>query len=168
MPTPSTFFPGPAVQQIGYVTTDLNEAVKRYRENYGIRNFLVIPNNETTIAPGVTANIEVALAFVKGTMIELIQPNGGADAIYRDALPKSGYATRHHHFGYAMFTEDEWVAKQREVEARGIPIVLNGEAPGVMRYQYIDVRADIGHYLEYLYYLGEGGQQMLAAVPHND
>ena len=167
IPNATTFFPGPAVQQIGYATTDCAEAVRRYREHYGVREFLLLPNTESTISPGRTAVINVALAFVNGTMIELIEPVSGADAIYRDVLPQSGFAVRHHHLGYAMFSEAEWQAKQAEIERQKIPVVLSGEAPGVMRYQYIDLREDVGHYVEYLYYLGRGGQEMLSAIPHN-
>jgi Glyoxalase/Bleomycin resistance protein/Dioxygenase superfamily len=163
----TTLFPGAAVQQIGYATTDCKEAVKRYGERYNVGNFLLLPNTESTISPGRTATINVALAFVKGTMIELIEPAGGADTIYREVLPTSGFAVRHHHLGYGMFNEAEWDSKQQEIERQKISVVLSGEAPGVMRYQYIDVRADIGHYVEYLYYLGQGGQELLKAIPRN-
>jgi hypothetical protein len=162
-----TFFPGAAVQQIGYATTDVNEAVKRYRERYGIRNFLMLPNTVSALSPGRSMTINVALAFVNGTMIELIEPAGGSDSIYREMLPSSGYAVRHHHLGYGIFSESEWDAKQMEIERQKIPIVLEGETPGVIRYQYIDLRADIGHYVEYLYYLGDGGQGLLEAIPRN-
>ena len=163
----TTLFPGAAVQQIGYATTDCEEAVRRYGERYGVANFLLLPNTVSTIAPGRTATINVAMAFVNGTMIELIEPAGGADTIYREVLPASGFAVRHHHLGYAMFNDDEWDAMQREIERQKIAVVLSGESPGVVRYQYIDLRADIGHYVEYLYYLGQGGQELLKAIPHN-
>jgi hypothetical protein len=107
------------------------------------------------------------MAFVNGTMIEFIEPAGGADTIYREVLPTSGFAMRHHHLGYAIFNESDWELTQREIERQKIGIVLNGEAAGVIRYQYIDLRADVGHYVEYLYYLGQGAQDMLNAIPHN-
>lgn len=164
----TTLFPGTAVQQIGYATTDCSEAVKRYNERYGVTNFLLLPNTVSTIAPGRTATLNVAMAFVKGTMIELIEPVGGADTIYRDVLPTSGFAVRHHHLGYAMFDENQWACTQAEIERQKIPVVLNGETPGVIRYQYIDLRADTGHYVEYLYYMGPGGREFLGAIPTND
>jgi len=164
----TAFFPGAAVQQIGYATTDVAEAVKRYRERYGVKEFLMLPHTASTISPGRTATLNVAMAFVNGTMIELIEPAGGADTIYREVLPTSGFAVRHHHMGYAMFDEADWEATQREIERQQINIVLSGEEPGVIRYQYIDARSDIGHYVEYLYYLGQGGQEMLKSIPHNN
>lgn len=163
----TTLFPGSAVMQIGYATTDVNEAVKRYRERYGVGNFLMLTNTVSVISPGRTATLNVAMAFINGTMIELIEPAGGADSIYREVLPSTGYAVRHHHLGYAVFNQTEWDAKQREIDRQKIPIVLEGEAPGVIRYQYIDLRADIGHYVEYLYYLGDGGQELLKSIPRN-
>lgn len=163
----TTLFPGSAVHQIGYATTDVEEAVRRYRQRYGVREFLMLPNNSATISPGRTVTIHVAMAFVNGTMIEFIEPAGGADTIYREVLPTSGFAMRHHHLGYAIFSESDWELTQREIERQKIAIVLNGEAPGVIRYQYIDVRADAGHYVEYLYYLGRGGKEMLNAIPRN-
>jgi len=167
MPTATTIFPGTAVQQIGYATTDVDEAVRRYGERYGVTRFLRLPNTTTTISPGRAATLNIAMAFVNGTMIELIEPAGGADGIYRDVLPANGFAVRHHHLGYAMFTDEEWNAAQQEIVRQNFSVVLSGEAPGVMRYQYIDLRADLGHYVEYLYYLGAGGKEMLGAIPHN-
>ena len=155
------------MQQIGYATTDCAEAVRRYGERYGVSKFLLLPNTQSTISPGRSAVINVALAFVNGTMIELIEPVSGADAIYRDVLPMSGFAVRQHYLGYAMFSEAEWQAKQEEIERQKITVVLAGEAPDVMRYQYIDLREDIGHYVEYLYYLGRGGRELLDAIRRN-
>jgi hypothetical protein len=168
IPTASTFFPGSAVQQIGYATTDCAEAVRRYGERFGVSKFLMLPNTESTIAPGRVAILNVALAFVNDTMIEFIEPVSGADAIYRDVLPSDGFAIRHHHLGYAVSSEAEWQAKQREIERQRIAVVLSGESPDVIRYQYIDVRDDVGHYVEYLYYMGSGGRQLLEAIPRNN
>jgi hypothetical protein len=167
MPAASTFFPGRAVQQIGYATTDCAEAVRRYAERYGVSKFLLMPNTESIIAPGKVAILNVALAFVNDTMIEFIEPVSGSDAIYRDVLPSGGFAIRHHHLGYSMFSEAEWQAKQREIERQKIEVVLSGESPDVIRYQYIDLRDDVGHYVEYLYYLGRGGRELLEAIPRN-
>ena len=167
MPAASTFFPGRAVQQIGYATTDCAEAVRRYAERYGVSKFLLMPNTESIISPGQLAILNVALAFVNDTMIEFIEPVSGSDAIYRDALPSGGFAIRHHHLGYSMFSEEEWQAKQREIERQKIEVVLSGESPDVIRYQYIDLRDDVGHYVEYLYYLGRGGRELLEAIPRN-
>jgi Glyoxalase/Bleomycin resistance protein/Dioxygenase superfamily len=166
--TPSTFFPGSAILQVGYVTTDVEEAVKRYRESYGIRDFLKFPNFQAITPSGLSLTVHIALAFVKGTQIELIQPVGGDDKMFREILPDSGFAIRHHHFGYGIFSETEWQEVQRAVEAQKIRIALESEAPGMIRFQYLDVREDFGHYLEYLYYLGEGGRKLLADVPRNE
>ena len=168
MITPSTFFPGAAVLQLGYVTTDVEEAMRRYRESYGIRDFLKFSDFQATAPSGASLTVHIALAFVKGTQIELIQPIGGEDKIFREILPDSGFAIRHHHLGYGIFTETEWQEVQRAVVARKIRIALESEAPGMIRFQYLDVRDDLGHYLEYLYYLGEGGRKLLADVPRNE
>jgi hypothetical protein len=165
---PSTFFPGPAVLQVGYVTTDVEEGIKRYREKYGIRDFIKFENFEATSAAGVTLTVHIALAFVKSTLIELIQPAGGDDKIFREVLPETGYAIRHHHFGYGIFTEAEWQERQRVFAIQGRRVILESEVPGVLRYQYLDARDDLGHYLEYLYYQGEAGRQLLASIPRNE
>jgi hypothetical protein len=164
----SSLFAGDAVHQIGYVTNDCSEAVRRYREIYGVADFLCLDGNETVVAPGKIATLNVAMAFVKGTMIEFIEPAGGVDMLYREGLPESGFGIRQHHLGYAMFHEAEWEAAQRVVRSLGLPVVLQGETPEVIRYQYLDLRADIGHYIEYLYYLGDGGRQLLASIPRNE
>ena len=69
----TTLFPGAAVQQIGYATTDCKEAVKRYGERYGVANFLLLPDTQSIIAPDRTATINVAMAFVNGTITRSIR-----------------------------------------------------------------------------------------------
>jgi len=168
MITPSIFFPGPTVLQIGYVTTDVEEAIWRYRENYGVRDFASYPNFPGTTPSGASFTVHIAAAFIKGTLIELIQPAGGEDKIFREILPAEGFAIRHHHQGYGIFTEEEWLERQRVVEAQNIRVALDGEVPNVLRFRYLDLREDLGHYLEFLYYQGEAGRKLLADIPRNE
>lgn len=106
----TTFFPSAAVHQIGYATTDVAEAVRRYRERCGVSRLLLPPNTVSTISPGRTATIDVPMALVKSAMIELVEPVGGDDVIYRELLPTSGFAVRQRHIGYAALTDAGWGA----------------------------------------------------------
>ena len=58
-------------------------------------------------------------------------------------------------------------ALRAEASARGFPIVLDGSAPGGVRYFYADARAVIGHMIEYVWYPAATLAELLAAIPIN-
>lgn len=83
--------------QIAYVTNDLDEARASFHEHYGVARFAQMKDLAIQVGPDANAIIHVALAYVGSMQIELIEPRGGADTIYRAPLPSDAFAMRFHH-----------------------------------------------------------------------
>ena len=118
---------------------------------------------DVPFGPG--ASIHLGLAWAGDVMIELIQPNGDAANLYTTHLPPDGQLVRFHHLGHLIEQRDEYDAVVARAAASGYPITMQGNSHGV-NYLYLDVRADAGHYLEYVH-LDPPMAQFFAAVPRN-
>ena len=137
--------------QIAYVTTDLDRALAVFGEDYGMTEFARMSALELRHGSGETLTIEVGLAWIDDVQIEIVEPRGGRDGIYRDALENSSSDVVMHHLGIRLPTR-EAVEQQRAQSLRhGQEIALSGEIEGVSAFFYADARATAGHYLEYLY-----------------
>ena len=140
---------GDAVFQLAYVTQDIERAMAEFGVALGIGRFQV--NRDVPIATGNgMACCHFALAFLGAQQIELIEPAGGADGVYRDALQPGRIAVLHH-LGFLVPTEAAWQARMRRIEAGGDPVPVRGSFGDLMHYAYVDKRDLCGHYLEYMY-----------------
>jgi len=143
--------------QNAYVTTDFDQALELFRERFGIPRFFELRDGEMETGPGRYAGVHVAIAWVGALQIEIIQPLGGFDAIYREALPvDGGFAMRFHHTCQRVDSETDYEALLLDIEQRGLTIAAQGQHGGHVRYLYIDARAELGHYLEHTYYTPAG------------
>lgn len=153
--------------QIAYVTNDLDRAMDKLGAHYGIGRFQVTRGAEIE-TPGGPARADFALAFMGEQQLELIQPAGGADGIYRDVLRADTYAVRLHHFGRLTTDPAVWEDVRGRVFASdcGIPVsgVFCHEGIPLMHYLYADTRQALGHYLEFMYRT-EAGRDIFAQVP---
>jgi len=147
--------------QIAYVTRDIDAAARMFAERYGIRSFHYM--RDIPFGPGATTH--VGLAWAGDVMIELIQPNGAATNLYSTWLPAAGQLLRCHHLGHRAPDAAAW-QRVGELAARsGLPVALQGDSQGI-HYLYLDARADLGHYLEYIYLSGDA-VHLFDAVPRN-
>ena len=152
--------------QIAFVTTDLDQAMQLFAETYGIGKFRI--RRDIASAPGMPKmSAHVAHAYVGPLMIELIQPVGGNDTLYREILPPDGFGIRPHHFGFIVRSEQELERISAALEAKRVPIAFDASMPGVARAVYADARKTLGHYLEYVYLRPEARRSYYAEVPHN-
>lgn len=149
--------------QVSYATSDLTQATRELGAVFGIDLFAVHRGAEVDSPQGRIV-IDTAQAFVGDRHIEIIQPAGGPDGLYRDVLAPGGYSVRHHHFGHVTHSASEWAAIQEFIRARGWAVVLAGNYFDLMHYAYVDTRAELGHYLEFMYQT-ELGRDMFADVP---
>lgn len=160
----ATACPLTGFSQMAYVTNDFDHALQIFSERYGMTRFTEIRDREVQMTRAENAVLDIALAYAGPVQIELIRPTGGFDAIYRDALPKDGFALRFHHVAQTVDSEAEL---DRQIEAQrqlGVPIVIDGANPGTIRYFYSDQRATLGHYIEHCYYT-PAGHAFLATLP---
>lgn len=144
--------------QIAYVTTDLLRAAELFRERYGIRDYadLAAPTPDG-------GQITIKLAWIGGTMIELIEAAGPGTEFYTERLPAEGFSVKHHHLAYVLHSEDAWAEMEAEVARLGLEIVFRGDTPGFLRFCYVAV-PELGHYLEY-FFLDSGGVAFFESIP---
>lgn len=145
--------------QVAYVVADIDEAVLRGR--FGIPRFQINRDVPVETMRGL-AHCHFALAFLREIQIELIQPAGGADDVYRDALRPGAFAL--HHLGCLIRDEAAWHTRLAALEGSGLDMPVRGAFGDSMHYVYADTRAELGHYLEYMYQT-EAGDGVFADVP---
>ncbi|MEJ0045284.1 MAG: VOC family protein [Rhodospirillales bacterium] len=137
------------VFQLAYVTAELERAMVEFSTVLGIGRFQV--NRDVSIETGAgAAYCHFALAFLGEQQIELIEPVGGMDGVYRDVLAP-GRTVVLHHLGFLLPTETAWRAALRGIEASGHPMPVRGIFGDLMHYAYVDRRDLFAHYLEYMY-----------------
>lgn len=153
------------VFQMAYVTTDMDEAIRLFDTRYGVGDFMRRSDLKLSTLSGGEMLLDLALAFVGPTMVEIIAPTGGDDHLYRQILPVSDFALRHHHIGIRLHSDEEWAAMREQAGLRGQEIVLEVETP-TTRALYIDTLDQLGHYVEYLHYFDEAGSS-LPHIPQN-
>ena len=133
--------------QNAYVTRDLDKGIASLRERHGVGDFMLIDfDTEATTPLGKgPVKAKVALAWVGDLQLELIEPVSGFAQIYADALPADDSLVLHH-IGMRVPDMDKLRA---EAAANGWPIAFQGGGDG-FAFTYIDTRATLGHYLEYV------------------
>jgi hypothetical protein len=80
-------------------------------------------------------------------------------------LPPEGQFVRFHHLGHLIGPREEYDAVLAQATASGYPIAIQGNNHGI-NYLYLDARADLGHFLEYVH-LEPPMEQFFDVVPRN-
>lgn len=153
--------------QIAYVTSDVDRATAELGKLYGIPRFQILRDLRLGTGKGVL-HAHFALAFIDEQQIEVIQPLGGDDRLYREALTESGFIMRLHHFGHRVTSAPAWKRIVAAVQTSGLAVPVQSLFPDpnapMMHFMYVDARETLGHYLE-LMYQTEAGRHMFADVP---
>ena len=138
--------------QMAWVTNDIDQAVAVFRERHDTGEFGIIRNLEASLAGDKTAWMNLAVAGAGGIDIELIEPLGGDDGVWREILRGNGGFEMHfHHHAQFVSSRADLDRLKAEGIAQGFPVSVAGrttEGPGFF---YLDCRATIGHHVEYLY-----------------
>jgi hypothetical protein len=137
--------------QIAYVAHDILAGADILRSRFGVEGFrqlgdvAVIENTVMTPGGEATVAMKAAVAFVPGLMIELLEPVAGATRMFEEMM-KPGEALSLHHI--ALRCDD--IDGVRELHAAaGHPWTMEGRFR-TARFLYIDARASLGHFLEYV------------------
>jgi hypothetical protein len=141
------------IWQLGYVTTDLDQALAVLSARFGFEHQFRVPSGGATFMAGaevVPWEARFAMAARGGLIIEVIEPVDGEVDFYRQALPADGsFAIRLHHLATFMETGDEaWDRVGGLLAAAGLRFDYTMSIPGRVRAGYIDARAELGHFLE--------------------
>ena len=133
-----------------YVTGDLEKGARRLTTMFGIDEFKIYPELSVGV-PGGEAKITFALASANGIDLEVIQPLGGKDDVYRRALPDDPADIRFHHFASRIDGEEEWQKVMDAVHKHRVEVLVEGGENHGSKYIYLDTRAHLGHLIEYIW-----------------
>lgn len=161
---------GPAFggfRQLGYVTTGLDRAMDLFARRYGIPAFARFKGKREVEYAGQPALLDLsfALANFDGGQIELIEPHPGCVALYSQGLPSEGFAIHLHHVAMAFHGDAaRWDNFPAELAAQGRTLAMQVRVTERSGFLYVDERASLGHYLEYIWSDGPGRLEEL--TPH--
>ncbi len=158
-----------AFRQTAWVTNDMDAAIAMFARDYGTANWYRAQNHSLQTGPGEFALTHIALAKRGGAELELIQPLGGADAVYAQGLKalQNGFHVCFHHLCYMLPTREALERVRHTAQARGRAIVLSGSSEAGTTYFYTDDRHALGHYVEYIYCPQHYYDRLEAAIPVN-
>ena len=139
----------PGFFQVCYVTNDLGAGMRQLATVHGVERFRI--KRDMHSLPGMPAMmLHQAHVFLGDTQVELIQPAGGDDAVYRDFCRADG-SLRLHHFGTWVDDRAVYERLRGHCSHAGVPIAFEIALPDVGGAIYADLRASLGHYLEYIH-----------------
>jgi hypothetical protein len=157
--------PFPGVYQVAYVTNDFERALKQFGRTHHIGDFLRMTPMHYGTRAGREAICNVALAYAGATEIEIIEPLDGDVQLYRDYLPTDGsFAVRFHHLSRLFNSERDLEQRIADYRRDGRAIPIEGSVPEMARYFYADFRAELGHYMEGIYFQ-PGARKWLDSIP---
>ena len=146
----ATFHPGGGLLhyehfQVAYATNDIERACDAFSNQFGIKEFRRL---EGPLAAG--GHIRVELAWVGGTMYELITASGAGSDIYAGRLPSDSFAIKHHHLGFLIHDEAQWEALESDVARIGRTLLSKSNNTGFLQSCFVDV-PELGHYFEFIF-----------------
>ena len=131
----------------GYVTRDLARAMEGLSNLYGM-TFETIDAVGKVQTPVGSQRMEMklALGWHANLEYELIEPLAGYIDFYSEMLGPD-HTPRLHHTGVLV---DDWQRLESDIAAQGLPVIASGDL-GEIKYAYVDTRAGLGHYVEYMW-----------------
>ena len=138
------------VMQIAYVTDDIDIACEYFESTLG--TVRCDKSYKTSLGgivyvddkPAEEWVIDVALVNAGETNLEIIKPVSGAVDLYRDAI-RPGLPATFHHLGCKV---DDFDEAERVIKAAGKSWKQHGNMRGAIRFGYVDMTAELGHYVE--------------------
>ena len=140
--------------QNAYVTRNVDKAVADFKQHADIRTLyeIEVPVQVWTPQGEGTGVQKLAFVWVGDLNFELIEPKeGDVLAIYRDALRDDDRLQFHH----VCQRVDDWDALMARIPDQPFPVVLKGGTPSMLQFVYLDARAWLGHYIEYVWMVPE-------------
>jgi hypothetical protein len=146
-------FPGLKHHQIAYITNDLDEALRRIDDAFGLKRYFFIDTAAQPSHPD-QPKLKIALVRTAGTEFEVIQPLAPDQGIYSDCLPDDGsFALKFHHIAVTVPGQIEDFERYRATwDVAKHPIVVDGWSGDDARWFYTDERATLGHFIEHCWF----------------
>jgi hypothetical protein len=153
---------GAGFYKLGYVTTDLDRAIEVFTRQLGFGAFARFsPTLAVHTGDGRAGPAALSCAFSTGRelVVELLQPLDGLVDIFREpleTLDRDGFGIAFHHTGVLV---DDLEATLRLLP---VPPAWQAAIPDRMGVSYTRLPG-LGHHVEHVQYLGDGGD-FLASV----
>jgi len=156
------------VMQLAWITPDMERSLEQFKAIYRVPEFLVLDLAfpATVFGNEGEMKMRVALANIDDMQIELIQPMGGVDSVYRDVLPRDGsHANVFHHVCVKVDGSlADWEAYAAALEPEQ-PIAYFGDIGPEGRFIYTDQRDTLGIYVEHSWFTEAHQAKMRELVP---
>jgi catechol 2,3-dioxygenase-like lactoylglutathione lyase family enzyme len=146
--------------QICYCTNDLDKAAEIFQQRFGIQQYRDL-EGETPKG----GYIRVKLAWVGGTMYELLACTGPGSELFNEMLPADEFGLRLHHLGFLVHNQQCWDALLETIEQGGRTIRQSNHTPGFLRHCFVPV-PELGHFFEYIF-PEQAGIDYFENVPSN-
>jgi catechol 2,3-dioxygenase-like lactoylglutathione lyase family enzyme len=148
------------IEQLAYVPTDFDAAVKYWTETMGVGPFFLIENihldGMTYRGQPTDARFAVAIAYWGDIQIELVRAENDAPAHY------NGEYANHDKLNHVLVFVDDWAATMRAVEAAGAEVIVGGTFGG-NNVVYVDPGSGPGGLIEILQ-RGQGGPDLFGMI----
>lgn len=146
-----------AIRQLGYVVTDIEEAMAYWTDVMGVGPFFYNPRvpieNYTYEGEHYEVHNSVALANSGFIQVELIQTRNDAPSMYRDFLRAGNTGLQH-----VAFWTNDYDSDLAAMQARGYRVKMSGEVGANGRFAYFDREYHPGTVIELSEVLGPKGQ----------
>ena len=130
--------------QIAYVTKDLDAGMRQLGAIHGLERFRI--KRDVAGLPGMPKMLmHQAHVFIGAVQIEIIQPAGGDDGLYRDFCAPDGRAIHHHRFGMWVDDPSEYGDLRGALAQQNISVVFEASIPDIGGAIYADTRRTLGH-----------------------
>lgn len=141
--------PDNSVIQLAYVVEDIETSIRHYHQRMAVGPWQLRGPFTTTSAlyhgQPVALSLSIAHAFAGHTMIELIQQHDTLPSVYTDTIARTGYGF--HHWGVSC---PDFDARLDALRAEGKAPVFEDKTAIGTRVAYVDVRDDMGGFIEYI------------------
>jgi hypothetical protein len=139
--------------QVAYVTNDIEQAIRTFAGDYDFPGFYLFSNVGLDTGNAGGPELKIAIAYVNGVEIELIEPLGDTAPLYKDVLSNdAGLQIRFHHTAIRIEGSiNNWETHRASIDTTKHPIVYQGGLGDDLRFVYTDERARLGHYVEHIW-----------------
>jgi len=144
--------------QMSYITRDMDAAIAHVEREIGLGTLKVSESSVEVLSFGepATLSVKAAIANHGSNQFEIIQPVAGPVEIYTDEVDLGAHILNFHHVAIAVpgpYTE--WEKLLADVRESGDSLALlfpaQPDPDAKICFCYVDTRARIGHYTEYLW-----------------
>ncbi|MGE0385529.1 MAG: hypothetical protein AB7Q97_12420 [Gammaproteobacteria bacterium] len=148
----------PNLFQLAYQTRDMAAAKRAMEAHFGVRRWESSP----VLQAASGAFLTDAKTWVGDIMIQIqevtrtAQASAGEVTFWDSPAPEPGQLLRLHHVAHMVYEDSDWEHVLGEAARNNFRIVFQGQYEDILKYMYLDTRAILGHYLEYIHCLPAG------------